>query len=228
MITSCSNAFPSMATKPNRVRSILGFILHLTTPGHVRQVSPPWPAAYAAPPPCALAPNRDRPAGSPRLEVVVAGRATPEPPAQDPDRHRLQQPTLDVGEQLGKRLRDRVARPLKPRAMAAPQQPDRGPRRIRRHQQQLRQLLQRRAHPARDPSSVIAQPTKAAPRPTPPHRRPWAPPQTASTMKPSRRPRTRISSVTNPPNGTPASRSRPTSRRATMVLPTPGALRAAP
>src|SRR6266540_1022439 len=66
MITSCSNAFPSMATKPNRVRSILGFILHLTTPGHVRQVSPPWPAAYAAPPPCALAPNRDRPAGHSR------------------------------------------------------------------------------------------------------------------------------------------------------------------
>src|SRR6266540_5735454 len=159
MITSCSNAFPSMATKPNRVRSILGFILHLTTPGHVRQVSPPWPAAYAAPTPCALAPNRDRPAGhsrprrsadqtpgpaagprlsspgpstwkarlgsgparSPRLEVVVAGRAAPEPPAQGLDRHRLQQPAFHVGEQLGDRLRDRVARLLKPRAVAAPQ-----------------------------------------------------------------------------------------------------------
>ncbi len=41
-------------------------------------------------------------------------------------------------------------------------------------------------------------------------------------MKPSRRPRTRISSVTNPPSGTPASRSRATSRRATVFLPIPG------
>src|SRR6266508_6269895 len=32
MITSCSYTFPSMVTEPNRVRSILGFIVHLTTP----------------------------------------------------------------------------------------------------------------------------------------------------------------------------------------------------
>src|SRR6266545_2324238 len=31
MITSCSNAFPSMVTEPNCVRSILGFILRVTT-----------------------------------------------------------------------------------------------------------------------------------------------------------------------------------------------------
>jgi hypothetical protein len=31
MTTSCSNTFPSMATEPNRVRSILGFMVHLAT-----------------------------------------------------------------------------------------------------------------------------------------------------------------------------------------------------
>src|SRR6266498_5876104 len=41
MITSCSNAFPSMVTEPNCVRSILGFILHLTALASLRQVSRP-------------------------------------------------------------------------------------------------------------------------------------------------------------------------------------------
>jgi hypothetical protein len=31
MTTSCSKTFPSRVTEPNRVRSILGFMMHLTT-----------------------------------------------------------------------------------------------------------------------------------------------------------------------------------------------------